>query len=357
MKTEIIQINPDHPSKRRLRKAADILKKGGLVAYPTDTVYGLAAAYYNREAVERLYQIKKRPKNKPFPVQVENVKKLKSFNVEISDEAKVLIDKYWPGPATLILKTKNNDRIGFRIPADKIARELLKETGFPLCVPSANYSGEAPPKVAKDVIISFDGIIEAIIDGGRCPGGVESTVVDLTSSPYRVLREGALSIEELRETLKNKDKFVKVKNILFVCTGNSCRSVMAKGLLEKEKRGSADLKVMSAGTAAFSGLSPTKETIEIMLKEGIDTSGNKTQGVSSSLVNRADLILAMEPKHKHFLIERYPQAKNKVFLLKEYKNENVREPSIKDPIGQPMEVYREVLEEIKKEIERIKDLI
>ena len=357
-KTKIIKINPDRVNLGKIRQAANILKEGGLVAYPTDTVYGLAANYYNRKAVRRLYEIKKRPKNKPFPIQVESVEKIKEFNIIISEDARILIDKYWPGPLTLILETKNKQKFGFRIPANEIAKSLLKETDTPLCVPSANYSGEDPVKDAKDVIINFDGIIEAIIDGRSCSGGIESTVIDLTSKPYRLLREGTISLEELKNSLKGKDTFVKVKNILFVCTGNSCRSVMAKGLLEKEKKSSSNLNIISAGTMAFSGVPPTKETIAVMTNEGIDVSNNKSRGVLPSLVNKANLILVMEPKHKQFLIERYPKIEDKVFLLKEYKNkQDIKDPVIKDPIGESMSVYKEVFNEIKKEIERIKDIL
>ena len=357
-KTKIIKINPDRIDLRKIRQAANILKEGGLVAYPTDTVYGLAANYYNGEAVRRLYEIKKRSENNPFPIQVESVEKIREFNIIISEDARILIDKYWPGPLTLILESKNKQKFGFRIPANEIAKSLLKETNTPLYVPSANYSGEDSVEDAKDVIINFDGIIEAIIDGRSCSGGVESTVVDLTSHPYRILREGAISLEELKKSVNQGVKFVKVKNILFVCTGNSCRSVMAKGLLEKEKKSSSNLNIISAGTMAFFGMPPTKETIELMAKEGIDISNNKSQGVWPSLVNKADLILVMKPKHKQFLIERYPKIEDKVFLLKEYKNkQDIKDTGIKDPIGESMDVYKEVFNEIKKEIERIKDLI
>jgi tRNA threonylcarbamoyl adenosine modification protein (Sua5/YciO/YrdC/YwlC family) len=356
IKTQIFKLNPKKPDVKKIKKAASVLKKGGIVAFPTETVYGLAASSRNSQAIDKLYKIKRRPKNKPFPIQVDQLKSLKDFKVELSKDAKVLIDKYWPGPLTLVLNSKNDEKIGFRIPQNKISQKLLKETAIPLCVPSANFSGENPAKSAKDVIINFDGIIEIIIDGGRCKKAIESTVVDLTATPYKVLREAAISVKELNQSLKSKNKFVKVKKILFVCTGNSCRSVMAKGLLENESK--KDLIVQSAGIAVFSGMPPTEETIKTMKKRGIDVSQEKAQGASASLLQEADLILVMEPKHKDFIIERFPEAKNRTHLLKEYKRKDkLDDYSISDPIGRPFNFYQKVYNEIEKEIKRIKEIL
>lgn len=358
LKTKIIKIDPDKIDIKKIKEAAKILKKGGLLAYPTDTVYGLGADCYNKKALKKIYEIKKRPGNKPLPVQIDKTERLNDFNIKITEDAKILMDKFWPGPLTLILETKNKDKIGFRIPANKIAKTLLKEYGHPICAPSANFSASPACLDAHSVIVSFDGLIEGIIDGAICPGGVESTVVDLSQKPYRVLREGAISLKELEACFKEKGKFIKVKNIIFVCTGNSCRSVMAKGLLIKEIAGDKRFKVESAGIFTLSGMPPTKETIEVMASEGIDVSKEKGQQITDSVIDKSDLILVMQPRHKDYILKLKPEAKDKVFLLKEYKNkEKVDFPDIKDPVGQSISVYEKVLKEIREEIERIVNLI
>ncbi|MCK4519004.1 MAG: threonylcarbamoyl-AMP synthase [Candidatus Omnitrophica bacterium] len=357
-KTEIIKIDPANIEMEKIKRAAAILKEGGLAAFPTDTVYGLGADCSNEKAVKRVYEIKKRPLSKSLPVQIDKPERLEAFGVEIGEGVKALMDKFWPGPLTLILKGKDGKKTGFRVPANEIARKLLEECRMPLCVPSANFSGNPASNNSSGVIISFDGLIEVIIDASFAGGGVESTVLDVTSAPYVLLREGAIALGELNKELRGGAEIVKAKNALFVCTGNSCRSVMAKGLFEKETAGRSYLTVSSAGTAAISGYSPTKETIEVMREEEIDVSGEKSRHISPSLVNKADLILTMQARHKEYIIDAYPDAKSKVYLLKEYRDTSGRaELEVKDPIGQSIKIYKEVLKEIKTEVVRIKEFV
>jgi tRNA threonylcarbamoyl adenosine modification protein (Sua5/YciO/YrdC/YwlC family) len=358
-KTKIINLDYKKLDKNKIKNAASILLDGGLIAIPTDTVYGLAVNSRNQEAVRRLYDIKKRPPSKPFVIQIPSKDMLAEFNLEINEDAKSLISKLWPGPLTIILKSKNEEKLAFRIPKDEIALGVLKESNLPLYVPSANFSGDPTPKSVNDVVVSFDGLIEAIIKVKKGKTiGLESTIVDMTQQPYLVLREAAVLTRELNTLFSSEDRFVKAKSILVVCTGNSCRSVMAKGFLKKSFSGRNDVIISSAGTAAIDGFSPTKETVEVMQKQQIDISDERSKHINSSMIKRADLILVMQKKHKDYICELYPEAVEKVYLLKEFKDSSGRtEFNIADPIGQSLEVYERVCDEIKSEIERIKDFI
>lgn len=355
IKTEIIKINPARPDAGKIAEVAKILNKGGLVAYPTDTVYGLAASCFNKEATERLYEIKKRPPSKPFAIQINAAEKLSKFDIVPEADALRLIEKYWPGPLTLIFKNKSGEKYGFRIPDHSVSRAILDATISPLYVPSANVAAQPAPQDVYSVVVNFDGLIEAIVDGGRCPGAVESTVLDVSREPYEILREGAIKAAQLKRTLKDPGKIVKQKNVLFVCTGNSCRSVMAKGYLKHlADKKNKPLFVESAGTAGFTGMPPTNETAAVLAEDGIDVRGERSKPVSPTLAERADIILVMQKQHKDYILTRYPRLKSKVHLLKAYKNKTgIEDIEVRDPIGKGLEVYQQVYKEIKEEVKRI----
>lgn len=197
-KTLVLKVNPEVPDKKLISIAADVIKNGGLVAFPTETVYGLGANALDDLAVARLYKVKQRPRTKPFAVQISDINTIKDvWGCELTRVVIALTDKFWPGPLTIILKSVKGENIGFRMPKHKIALSLIHEAGVPLYVPSANLSGSRPPATAEDVLKELDGKIDIVIDGGPADIGVESTVVDLTVKPAKILREGAISREIL----------------------------------------------------------------------------------------------------------------------------------------------------------------
>lgn len=199
-KTVIFKVDPNFPDKEAIRQCACLIKRGGLVAFPTETVYGLGASLKNKTAVKELYKVKARPKNKPFTVHISSLSAIKLAGCVVTKKARRLIDKFWPGPLTIILKSKSGKKIGFRMPANKVALELIRKSGVPVVAPSANLSGSRPPKNAKEVLKSLDGRIDALIDAGRTAIGVESTVVDLTVEPIKILRRGAVKEADLLRT-------------------------------------------------------------------------------------------------------------------------------------------------------------
>ncbi len=190
--------------------AAEIICAGGLVAVPTETVYGLAGNGMDEKAVEKIYEVKGRPAIKPLSLMVASPEEIGRFAVEVPDAAKMLAEKFWPGPLTIVLKANpdipeivraGGDTIGLRCPDHALTLQALREAGVPFAAPSANLSGAPSPKTAGDVLKVFDGVIDAVIDGGVCTLGRESTILDMSKKPYRVLRQGALPEESISDAL------------------------------------------------------------------------------------------------------------------------------------------------------------
>lgn len=208
--TQILKISWRDPEKSKIETVAKIIKNGGLVAFPTETVYGLGANALDTRAVKKIFEAKGRPADNPLIVHIADKKEIHRLAKEIPGEAEKLIDKFWPGPLTLILKkskvvpkltTGGLDTVAIRMPAHKIALALIKEAQVPIAAPSANLFGKPSPTSAEHVIQDLDGKIDVIIDGGEAKIGVESTVLDLTANPPILLRPGAISLEELRDVL------------------------------------------------------------------------------------------------------------------------------------------------------------
>ncbi len=199
MKTEIIKTDNNNPDKTALEEAAKIIKKGGLVAFPTETVYGLAADYLNKKALDRLSEVKNRPKDKPYTVHISDYDVIGALSCEVSIFEEYLIQQFWPGPLTLILKTETGGKIGFRMPKNRLALDFISACKTPIAAPSANISGNNAPRTAEEVLRDLDGKIEMVLDGGMTEMGAESTVVDVTAFPYRILREGAIKKAQIAD--------------------------------------------------------------------------------------------------------------------------------------------------------------
>jgi len=192
-KTKILKVDQENPEPDIMLEAAGILKNGGLVAFPTETVYGLAAVFNNRTAVQKLYEVKARPGDKPLTVHISSLEMMDGFNCEVSRIARKLMIKFWPGPLTLIFKKNGcEDTVGFRFPDNRICSALITACGAPVLAPSANMSGKPSPRTAEDVAEGLDGKIDLILDGGRTRFGMDSTIIDVSVFPCRVLREGAI---------------------------------------------------------------------------------------------------------------------------------------------------------------------
>ncbi len=203
MKTKLL-------TERELDTAAAILRDGGLVGIPTETVYGLGANGLNEEAVKNIFAAKGRPQDNPLILHIPDVSWLERYCKDIPLTAYRLAEAYWPGPMTMILYHKDLvpqavtaglDTVGMRCPAHKLCRDIIAAAGVPVAAPSGNTSGRPSPTTAQHMLEDMDGKIDAIVDGGPCAVGVESTIIDLTCQPPRLLRPGGITLEQLRSVL------------------------------------------------------------------------------------------------------------------------------------------------------------
>ena len=193
-----------------LARASDIFRSGGLVAIPTETVYGLGANAFDKDACLKIFAAKGRPADNPLIVHIAYKSQLEDIVEEINDNAKKLMDAFWPGPLTIVMKksvkipyevSAGLDTVAVRMPSHKIAKQLLDICGLPIAAPSANTSGKPSPTTAKHVLDDLNGKIDAIIDGGDCNVGLESTVIDVTEDIPKLLRPGGITYEQLCDIL------------------------------------------------------------------------------------------------------------------------------------------------------------
>ena len=210
MNTKIIQINRENFTDAELAEAAEILRNGGLVAIPTETVYGLGANALDESASKKIYEAKGRPSDNPLIAHISCMDELSALVSEIPEAGRKLAEKYWPGPLTMVFPKKEIvpygttgglETVAIRMPSDPVANRLIKLAGVPVAAPSANTSGRPSPTKAEHVVEDMNGKIEMIIDSGEVGIGVESTIVDVSGKVPMLLRPGAITMEMLRETL------------------------------------------------------------------------------------------------------------------------------------------------------------
>lgn len=197
----------------QIKKGIHLLKRGGLVAFPTDTVYGLGACFSDIAAVERIYQLKQRPRNMGLPLLVADAAQMEEVATDIPPAAWLLVRRFMPGALTLVLPraesvpdivTAGGGTVAIRIPNHPLPLALIRGVGMPIIGTSANISGRPSPLAADEVLSQFGSKLELVINGGRCPVGRESTIVDVTGDVPRLLRQGAISLQELEQVCQIK---------------------------------------------------------------------------------------------------------------------------------------------------------
>ncbi|MGD9898688.1 MAG: L-threonylcarbamoyladenylate synthase [Calditrichaceae bacterium] len=372
---EYFKINPEKPDKKAIEKAIEVLGNGGIIAYPTDTLYGLGIDVTNDKAVHKLYLLKQRDLKLPVSLMVNSLDKMEELVGILPIELYSHLNKILPGKVTALIKNaeqvtlpifeyleKNKnlpEKIGFRIPDHPVCHALT--TGFenPVSTTSANISGKGNVFSIKDVIAQFGNKLDLILDAGELEHSEGSTIVDFTKDPYLIVRQGDLSASQLEKILpdltwrKKRDIFT----ITFVCSGNICRSPMAEGILKhilSRTKYKKWIRVRSAGTLMIPVSDAHEFAIDVMKEKNIEIAKHRSSVINSAIMAESDLVIAMAYNHYKYLRENFPGHKEKVVLIKQWHRENrLTNPSIADPIGHDIEFFNITYTEIYREIKRI----
>jgi tRNA threonylcarbamoyl adenosine modification protein (Sua5/YciO/YrdC/YwlC family) len=347
-----------------VHRAVQALAEGGLVAFPTETVYGLAASALDEQSVSRLLAIKDRKAAKPLTLAIKSADEARDYAPDMCPLAQRLARRCWPGPITLVLDDSHPESlvrqlppqvqravspqqtIGLRVPGHPVILDVLRMLAGPLTLSSANRAGMPEAVTASQVIETFGDQLDMVLDDGPCRFGQPSSVVRVNCGRWEVLRAGVVPERTLRR--------LSCVLVLFVCTGNTCRSPMAEMLCrdmlakrlkckieELEDRG---VLVMSAGIAAMLGGRASREAVQILADMGLDLGSHETQPLTEPLVRHADVIYTMTRAHREAIVAQWPSAAERTWLL------SIDGSDICDPIGATVDRYRCCVTEIQAEL-------
>jgi protein-tyrosine phosphatase len=349
-----------------VHQAVQALAEGKVVAFPTETVYGIGASAMNAAAVERVYSLKGRSEDQPLALAIKSAEEAWDYVPQMPPLAQRLARRCWPGPITLVLDDVHPDSllrqlpskvqqsvaprgtVGLRVPANHLLLSVLRLTAGPIALTSANRNGEPEARTAQEVVSSFGHDVDLILDDGRSQFGQPSSVVRVEGHQLTLLRPGVINEKSLQKLAS--------MIILLVCTGNTCRSPMAEKLMQRrvaeqlgcsirelEERG---VMILSAGISAMAGGRASPEAVQVLAQQGLDLSLHESQPLADRLVRFADLILTMTRGHREAILAQWPDAEPRTKLL----SRDGRD--ISDPIGGPYELYQACAQQIDNQVSR-----
>ena len=347
-----------------VHRAVEVLAGGRVVAFPTETVYGLAASALDENAIDRLIDAKGRGQGHPFTLAVRSAEEALDYAPDLSPMGRRLSRRCWPGPLTLVAENKHpesllaqlpakvkqavvpNGTVGLRVPAHPLILDVLRMLTGPVALTSANQSGQPEAITAEEVVAAFGDQIDLVLDGGKSRLGQPSSVVQVHEKSYEILRAGVVTEQHLKR--------LSSVMILVICTGNTCRSPMGEVIgrrLLAEKIGCADdqidehgVVISSAGIAAMAGGQASPQGIEVMQKVNLDLKSHSAQPVSEQMVRHADLILTMTRGHREALLSQWPEAASRTEVLR------LDGKDVADPIGGSVAEYQRCADQIRKDL-------
>ena len=364
----VLEISQDHPQLELILRAVNILRNGGVIIYPTDTLYGFGVLINNQHAVEKLYRIKKRQRQKPFSVLINRFSQVEDLCGPLTDYERTICNALFPGKVTLLIKVKKKpdipalsglDKIGFRYPQSRLCDDLINHSGIPISSSSVNISEGPNMSEVSEIAAAFSSDVDLILDSGPVNSLKGSTVLDISAVSVKMIREGEVKREELENILK-----IKIKSrsdikytITFICSGNICRSPMAEGIL-KDRIKNSDFKdlveVNSAGTLSLPPDGASENAVLVAKEHHIDISIHSSRSISESIIEQANMLICLADNHYQYCNQYYPHHMNKVYLLKMLnRQDEIPNTSIADPIGKDKAFYSAVYDEISEEIDRI----
>lgn len=350
----------------RLSQAARALREGSLVVFPTETVYGVAANAARPDAVTRLRQAKGRDFNQPFTVHLGQRRDARRYLTAPSALFRRLARKAWPGPLTIITHEPHpadtpaagecpaeqisaiyhDGKVGLRCPDHAVAARLLTEAGVPTIASSANRAGQPPPHNVDQALRELRDLVSHAIDAGESRHRASSTIIEVLGNVWRIQREGAIAERTIQRLAHSE--------VLFVCTGNSCRSPMAEYMfrhklgerlgLSAEQLAASGYIISSAGTIGFSGAPASKGALDEMAARGIDISGHRSQPLTVELIHQSERVCVMTQEHRAAVLDLVPSAAGRVTLLDD-------QQPVPDPIGGSAEDYARCAAQIERAID------
>lgn len=360
MGSEVVTFDQNEGYRDLICRAAGVLVNRGLVVFPTDTVYGVAARGDDEAAVRRLRRVKQRTDDRPFTVHIGRREELGRYVPTPGGVGRRLARKGWPGPLTLLFAVPDVDSapiaaeigrsaadrlyhegvIGLRCPDEPRTRDLLNEAGVPVFAASANVADRPPPRTAQEALRDLDGQVDLVLDGGPTRWATPSTIVQVEGPRWQIIRHGVHDERALTRMAS--------LNILFVCTGNTCRSPMAAAMFRRMLsdrlgggRGGLEahaVTVSSAGVAAGIGSAASDLAGGVMAERGVDLSGHRSQPLSAELINQADSIFVMTQNHFDTVVQMSPPARKRCRL--------VCNQDVQDPLGGDRQRYETVADQL-----------